>query len=123
MVRDSPFDTNRTGNHSPNWVNVTPAMLEQGHHLIRDGQVILGDTGFAGRELEAFVDSIRAHLIRPDRKDEKPRFGSVGGIHQWIESVFDTLKGQLGQRTTRPRTPRRPHPRRCLRPSRRETVS
>jgi hypothetical protein len=45
------------------------------------------------------------HLIRPDRKDEKPRFGNFGGIRQWIESVFDTLKGQLrlerhGGRTT-----------------------
>lgn len=75
---------------------VTQAMLEQGHQLIRDGQIILGDKGFAGRDFEAFVESIGAHLIRPDRKDEKPRFGSFGGIRQWIESVFDTLKGQLG---------------------------
>ena len=35
-------------------------------------------------------------LIRPDRKDEKPRFGSLGGVRQWIESIFDTLKGQTG---------------------------
>ncbi|MDR7084092.1 hypothetical protein J2X01_003400 [Arthrobacter ginsengisoli] len=34
-------------------------------------------------------------LVRPDRKDEKPRFGRIGRIRQWIESVFDTLKGQL----------------------------
>jgi hypothetical protein len=75
---------------------VTQAMLEEGHHLIREGQVILGDKGFAGREFEAFVESTGAHLIRLDRKDEKPRFGAFGGIRQWIESVFDTLKGQLG---------------------------
>jgi hypothetical protein len=75
---------------------VTQAMLERDHHLIRDGQVILGDKGFAGREFEAFVESIGAHLIRPDRKDETPRFGNFGRIRQWIESVFDTLKGQLG---------------------------
>src|SRR5664280_1942647 len=24
------------------------------------------------------------------------RHGSLGGVRQWIESVFDTLKGQLG---------------------------
>jgi hypothetical protein len=36
------------------------------------------------------------HLIRPDRKDEKPRFGNFGRIRRWIQSVFDTLKGQLG---------------------------
>lgn len=75
---------------------VTQAMLERDHHLIREGQVILGDKGFAGKDFEAFVTSIGATLIRPDRKDEKPRFGRFGGIRQWIESVFDTLKGQLG---------------------------
>lgn len=75
---------------------VTQAMLQHDHHLIKEGQVILGDKGFAGREFEAFVESIGATLIRPDRKDEKPRFGNFGGIRQWIESVFDTLKGQLG---------------------------
>jgi len=61
-----------------------------------EGQVILGDKGFAGRDFEAFItQDLGATLIRPDRKDEKPRFGNFGGIRQWIESVFDTLKGQL----------------------------
>jgi len=76
---------------------VTQALLEHDHHLIRAGQVILGDKGFAGRDFERFItEDLGAHLIRPDRKDEKPRFGKLGGIRQWIESVFDTLKGQLG---------------------------
>lgn len=75
---------------------VTRAHLEHDHHLIRAGQVILGDKGFAGRDFEAFISQdLGATLIRPDRKDEKPRFGRLGGIRQWIESVFDTLKGQL----------------------------
>ena len=75
----------------------TQALLEHDHHLIREGQIILGDKGFAGREFEAFItENLGATLIRPDRKDEKPRFGRLGGIRQWIESVFDTLKGQLG---------------------------
>ena len=34
-------------------------------------------------------------LLRPDRKNEQPRFGSLGGMRQWIESTFDTLKDQL----------------------------
>ena len=34
-------------------------------------------------------------LIRPDRRREAPRHGSIGRIRQWIESVNDTLKGQL----------------------------
>lgn len=76
---------------------VTQALLRRDHHLIRAGQVILGDKGFAGRDFERFItEDLGAHLIRPDRKDEKPRFGRLGGIRQWIESVFDTLKGQLG---------------------------
>lgn len=75
---------------------VTEALLRHDHHLIREGQVILGDKGFAGRDFEAFItENLGVTLIRPDRKDEKPRFGNFGGIRQWIESVFDTLKGQL----------------------------
>jgi hypothetical protein len=34
-------------------------------------------------------------LIRPDWRREAPRHGSIGWIRQWIESVNDTLKGQL----------------------------
>jgi hypothetical protein len=34
-------------------------------------------------------------LVRPDHRDEAPRHGSIGWIRQWIESVNDTLKGQL----------------------------
>ena len=72
------------------------AMLDHDRHLLREGQVIVGDKGFAGREFEAFIiDQLGAQLIRPDRRDENPRFGKLGGIRQWVESVFDTLKGQL----------------------------
>ncbi len=75
---------------------VTQALLERDCQLIRAGQVILGDKGFAGREFEAFVHhDLGAHLIRPDRKDEPKRFGKLARCRQWIEAVFDTLKGQL----------------------------
>jgi len=37
-----------------------------------------------------------ATFLRPDRKDEKPRFGSLGSVRQRVESVFWTCKGQLG---------------------------
>lgn len=75
----------------------TQVLLDHDCHLVHDGQVIMADKGFAGKEFEAFVtDELGAHLVRPDRKDEKPRFGALGGIRQWVESVFDTLKGQLG---------------------------
>jgi hypothetical protein len=76
---------------------VTRALLERDHDLVRPGQIILGDKGFAGRDFEAFItDGLGAVLIRPDRRDEPPRFGALGRPRQWIESVFDTLKGQLG---------------------------
>jgi hypothetical protein len=38
-----------------------------------------------------------ARLLRPDRKDEPRRYGSLGQLRQWIESNFDTLKGQLSK--------------------------
>ena len=34
---------------------VTRALLERDHQLIRGGQVILGDKGFAGKDFEAFI--------------------------------------------------------------------
>jgi len=34
-------------------------------------------------------------LLRPDRRDERPRFGHLGGIRQWIESIIDQTKDQL----------------------------
>lgn len=60
-------------------------MLRRDHHLIREGQVILGDKGFAGGNFDAFITKdLGATLIRLDRKDEKPRFGNFGGIwHNW----------------------------------------
>ena len=66
------------------------------NHALRPGLILIGDKGFAGREFEQLVtDSFRLSLVRPDRRDEVPRHGSIGWIRQWIESIFDTLKGQL----------------------------
>jgi hypothetical protein len=75
---------------------VVAALLARDHDLIRAGQVILGDKGFAGRDFETFITSeLGAHLIRPDRKDEPARFGTLARHRQWIEAIIDTLKGQL----------------------------
>jgi hypothetical protein len=41
------------------------------------------------------AEQVGVLLVRPDRKDEKRRFGNLAGMRQWIESVNDTLKGQL----------------------------
>jgi Transposase DDE domain len=71
---------------------VAAELLER---VLEPGQTLVCDKGFAGAEFESLVGSLGARLLRPDRRDEAPRFGSLGGIRQWIESAFDTLKGQL----------------------------
>ena len=71
---------------------VAAELLER---VLEDGQVVIGDKGFAGAEFEQHVAALGGTFLRPDRKDEPPRFGNLGGIRQWIESTFDTLKDQL----------------------------
>jgi hypothetical protein len=68
------------------------------------GTIILADKGFAGRQFETHVGDLHAHLLRPDRRDEPRRFGPLGGMRQWVESVIDTLKDQLGLEQHRGRT-------------------
>ena len=60
-----------------------------------DGYTVIADKGFAGEEFEALMRALGALFLRPDRKDEQPRFGGLGGVRQWVESIIDTLKGQL----------------------------
>ena len=57
---------------------------------------MIADKGFPGEDFEGWMAERGAELLRPDRKGEPPRFGSLGRIRQWIESVFWTCKGQLG---------------------------
>lgn len=66
------------------------AVLGRDRHLVRQGQVILGDEGLAGAAFEAFVtDGLGTHLVRPDRKGEPARFGRLARVRQWIEAVID----------------------------------
>ncbi len=60
-----------------------------------EGYTVMADKGFAGEDFEAHMAAIGARFVRPDRKDEPARNGSLGPIRQWIESVFWTCKGQL----------------------------
>ena len=73
---------------------VAQAMLERAP--TRPGLLFVADKGYAGREFEDFVRTLGATLVRPDRRDEPHRRGAQGWIRQRIESVNDTLKGQLG---------------------------
>jgi hypothetical protein len=74
---------------------VLAELLETERAWLRPGLVLVGDKGFASQALEQLVAGYGATLLRPDRKDEPRRLGSLGRIRQWIESLFDTLKGQL----------------------------
>lgn len=71
---------------------VAAEMLER---VELDGYTVLADKGFAGEEFEAHMAALGANFLRPDRKDEPRRNGSLGPVRQWIESVFWTCKGQL----------------------------
>lgn len=81
-------------------------LLAHDQHLLSTGQVIVADKGFAGCDFERFISyELGVELIRPDRKNEAHRYGDLGGIRQWVESVFDTLKDQLGLEHHRARSP------------------
>jgi hypothetical protein len=85
---------------------VAEALLEDAarQRALAEGTIILADKGFAGRDFDHYLRQLGAWLVRPDRKDEPRRFGSLGGMRQWIERVFDTLKDQLGLEQHRGRT-------------------
>jgi hypothetical protein len=73
-------------------LEIEPALLEG-----RPGQIILADKGYASAEFEAFLSDHGATLVRPAKANEKPRPGArlLKPLRQLIESVNDTLKGQL----------------------------
>ena len=56
-------------------------------------------------EFKQLTDAMGLRLLRPDRKDETYRNGNLGGVRQWIESVNQTLKGQLDLEDHGARTP------------------
>ena len=60
------------------------------------GHVVIADKNFAGVEFEQLMAAHGATFLRPDRKDEPRRNGSLGAVRQCIESTFWTCKGQLG---------------------------
>jgi hypothetical protein len=60
------------------------------------GHTVIADKNFAGHEFERLMADHGAHFLRPDRKNEPRRHGSLGQVRRWIESTFWTCKGQLG---------------------------
>ena len=71
---------------------IEPKLLER-----RRGQVILADKGYRSAELETFLAAHGTTLLRPAMRGEEPRPGArfLKPLRQVIESVNDTLKGQL----------------------------
>jgi hypothetical protein len=60
------------------------------------GHTVIADKNFSGHEFEQLMADHGALFLRPDRKNEPRRNGSLGQVRQWIESTFWTCKGQLG---------------------------
>jgi hypothetical protein len=60
-----------------------------------NGYTVIADKGFAGEDFETLMRELHALFLRPDRKNEPTRHGNLGGVRQWVESIIDTLKGQL----------------------------
>ena len=63
----------------------------------RTGQVIIGDKNYYGRDFETALAAAGLRLLRPARKGEPAPAGAqfFKPLRQVIESVNDTLKGQL----------------------------
>ena len=78
---------------------VLAAMLEVDAELIktRQGLLLISDKGFASRPLEESLSQQGITLLRPSRKKEVLRAGApmLKKVRQLIESINDTLKGQL----------------------------
>jgi hypothetical protein len=63
----------------------------------RPGLLVIGDKGYVSAELDAFLAARGVRLLRPSYRNRSPRPGEhlLKPIRQLIESVNDTLKGQL----------------------------
>lgn len=73
-----------------------PALLHGRHH-----QTMIADKNYYGHEFEATLHKAHLCLLRPARKGEQPRAGDrfFRPLRQTVESIFDTVKGQLDLET------------------------
>ncbi|MGW4412825.1 IS982 family transposase [Nonomuraea sp. NPDC004702] len=78
---------------------VLMAVIEHDPDLVteRHDLLIIADKGYISAELDAFLAERGVRLLRPSYRNRTPRPGEelLNPIHQLIESVNDTLKGQL----------------------------
>jgi Transposase DDE domain len=73
----------------------------------RRPQMVIADKNYYGRDFEATLADAHIDLLRPARKGEPPRPGArfFKPLRQIIESINDTLKGQLDLEQHGGRTP------------------
>jgi Transposase DDE domain len=72
---------------------------------LRGGETIVCDKGYAGTDFARdAARSYHAAVLRPARKEEPDNGLHLSGIRQRIESIFWTLKDQLGLEAHRART-------------------
>jgi hypothetical protein len=73
----------------------------------RPGQILIADKNYFGREFEANIADRGIQLLRRARKGETERPGGrfFKPLRQTVESIFDTLKGQLDLEQHGGRTP------------------
>jgi len=71
--------------------------VEAGVFAEHHGILLIPDKGFASKVYERQLAEPGIELLRPARKREKARYGEamLKKVRQLIESVNDTLKGQL----------------------------
>jgi hypothetical protein len=78
---------------------VLAAMLDVEADVLaeHEGILLITDRGFAGRDSGQLLAGYSITLLRPSRADEQARWGEplLKKVRQLIESVNDTLKGQL----------------------------
>ncbi len=82
-------------------------ILDTDPALPRPGQAIMADKNYFGGPFEQSLREAGIMLIRPARKGEPQRSDSkyLKPLRQIVESIFDTLKGQLGLEHHNGRTP------------------
>jgi hypothetical protein len=63
----------------------------------RPGLTIIADKGYVSSELDTYLAERGVALLRPSYRNRPPRPGErlLKPIRQLVESIFDTLKGQL----------------------------
>ena len=86
---------------------VLAELIESTPALAGGGRTIIADKNYYGRDFEATLAATGFTLLRKARAGEKPRPGAhlLKPLRQTVESVFDTLKGQLSLERHGGRTP------------------